>query len=83
MFKSNRKPMQVGNLVRIKTDSPRLSNTVWLVTKVTMVNGGSFPPYGKVDMCHIEPVTTKGYKIEPRMIYGYELQTISKGQSND
>jgi len=81
MFKSNRKPMQVGNLVRIKSGVPNISETVWLVTKVTMVNGGSFQ--GKVDRCHIEPVTTKAYEIKPRMIYGWELNLISKGQDND
>lgn len=81
MFKSNRKPMQVGNLVRIKSGVKNTSDTIWLVTKVTMVNGGSFQ--GKVDMCRIEPVTTTTYEIKPRMIYGYELQTISKGQGND
>jgi len=73
--------MQVGNLVKIKTNVKRLSDTIWLVTKVTMVNGGSFQ--GKVDMCRIEPVTTTTYEIKPRMIYGWELNLISKGQDND
>lgn len=81
MFQSNRKPMQVGNLVRIKSGVPNISETVWLVTKVTMVNGGSFQ--GKVDRCHIEPVTIKDYKINARMIYGYELNIISEGVKNE
>ncbi len=81
MFKSNRKPMQVGNLVKIKSDTPNISETVWIVTSVTMVNGAGFN--GKVDMCRIVPVTTKGYKINARVIYGYELNIISKGQDND
>ena len=76
-----RKPMQVGSLVSIKSGVPNISETVWIVTKVTLVTGGSFQ--GKIDICHIEPVTTKAYEIKPKTVYGYELNLISKGQSND
>ena len=81
MFKSNRKPMQVGNLVKIKSSVPNISETVWLVTKVDMVNGGSIQ--GKVDKCRIEPVTTKADEIKQRMIYGREKKLNSKEQKKD
>ena len=79
MFKSNREPMQVGNLVSIKSGVPNISETVWIVTKVTLVNGSGITTKGKIDMCRIEPVTTKAYEIKPKTVYGYELNLISKG----
>lgn len=81
IFQSNRKPMQVGNLVQIKSGVRRVSETIWIVTSVTMVNGAGFN--GKVDVCRIEPVTIKDYKINARMIYGYELNIISEGVKNE
>lgn len=77
MFKSNRKPMQVGNLVRIKSGVPNISETVWIVTKVDMVNGGL--SHGKVDMCRIQPVIKKDHMIVARTVYGYELKVLSEG----
>ena len=76
MFKSNREPMKVGSLVSIKSGVRNISETVWIVTKVEMVNGGSFR--GKIDMCHIEAVSNEPIKPNNRSIYGYELKVISE-----
>ncbi len=77
MFKSNREPMKVGSLVSIKSGVRNISETVWIVTKVEMVNGGSFR--GKIDMCRIEAViSNEEIKPNNRSIYGYELKVISE-----